>query len=151
MAFPNSSYEVIRITGAIGVGLVAYMIPVINHYCLYFGITKAQRAPREVVQHEQLARESLRAAALLEVDVPGFAAVTAPMPDAFGPSPKDVEDGSPVRDSALDMVDRTISAEDVANVEKQVGLRRRSFVTAVKRSLKRRPLTDSVPEQGGTW
>ena len=149
VAFPDSSYKVIRITGAVGVGLVAYIIPVINHYCLYFGITKAQRAPRELVVHESLVRDSLQAASLLDVDVPAIAAVTAPMPDAFGPPPKDMENGSPVRDSACDMVDRTISDEDVAKIEKQVGLRRRSFVTAAKERLsmkRRKENPDVVPE-----
>lgn len=149
VAFPNSSYKVIRITGAVGVGLVAYIIPVINHFCLYFGITKAQRAPREVIVREKLVRDSLQAAELLDVDLPATAAVTATMPDTFGPSSKDMENGGGPKDSATELANG-VSEEDVIKVEQQVGKRRRSFVTTAKgrMTLRRRGKQTDVGDVG---
>ncbi len=154
VAFPNSSYKVIRITGAVGVGLVAYVIPVINHFCLYFGISKAQRAPREVIMQEKLVRESLQAAELLDIDLPPTTAVTAPAPDsAFGPKSKDMESGGGPKDSASELANG-VSDEDVVKIEKQVGTRRRSFVVAAKErmSLRRRAkATQQVVIPEGIW
>jgi hypothetical protein len=38
VAFPSSSANVLSITGASGVMLVSYLIPVIQHFWLYFGL-----------------------------------------------------------------------------------------------------------------
>lgn len=43
LAIPNDSGKVITLTGATGVMLVSYLIPVVNHFILFFNRAKCQR------------------------------------------------------------------------------------------------------------
>eukprot|EP01018_Ginkgo_biloba_P002574 Gb_07884 [translate_table: standard] len=42
LIFPNNSGQVLVVTGAVGVCIISYTIPIINHFCLFFKGAKLQ-------------------------------------------------------------------------------------------------------------